>query len=322
VATLGREVWAWTKGLDMRVSTSEGTELAADFDLEWQGHGADLVLHSRSGSKSLNPRNPDYFQALEEILRRLGMVDATVAAIHIDSAVARKMPSDKRLLPLSYPIRPAQLPDIAALRREITRSQRTVATTGKSHGKGGNNHKRIRISIDFGSGSLSAEDLLTALEQADPSVPVAGRRYIRAKDSPTITPAGLFTVDPAVAERGLAGHASTQNALADLLRSCGREPFSPGPGEPDFDLAWKEQHTFCVVEVKSLTGTNATQQLRLGLGQVLDYREELAQQHVNVLAVLALEAEPPARWPTIAAAAGVRITWPPAWAGLDDLLSP
>lgn len=56
----------------MRVTAADGTQLDAAFDLEGQTYGADLILHSRSGSKTKNTRNPDYFAALEEILRRIG----------------------------------------------------------------------------------------------------------------------------------------------------------------------------------------------------------------------------------------------------------
>lgn len=126
-------------------------------------------------------------------------------------------------------------------------------------------------------------------------------------------PAGLFTTDAAVVERGLAAHARTQNSLAQTLEEVGRQPFCPGPGEPDIDLAWQEPHRFVVVEVQSLAGLNATQQLRLGLGQVLNYREALAHQHSNVQAVLALEHEPPARWQAIAASVAVLLSWAPEW---------
>ena len=36
-----------------------------------------------------------------------------------------------------------------------------------------------------------------------------------------------FTVDPAIVERGLRGHAETQNALADVLSKAGLTPRSP-----------------------------------------------------------------------------------------------
>jgi hypothetical protein len=195
-----------------------------------------------------------------------------------------------------------------------SQAQRTVARTGTTLGTGGNNHKRIRISIELAEHALTIDDLKVALHSLG-SLPV--RQYIPAPEDPTVKPAGMFTTDAAVVERGLAAHARTQNSLAQALEKAGRQPFSPGPGEPDFDLAWQEPDRFGVVEVKSLTGLNATQQLRLGLGQVLDYREALAHQHSNVQAVLALEREPPTRWQAIAASVGVQIRLSCCFRGRD-----
>jgi len=78
-----------------------------------------------------------------------------------------------------------------------------------------------------------------------------------------------FSVDPAAVERGLKGHADTQNGLASALRAAGIEPRSCQPPEPNFDLAWQRDETVFVAEVKSTTPGNEEEQLRLGLGQVL-----------------------------------------------------
>src|SRR5439155_4125074 len=87
-----------------------------------------------------------------------------------------------------------------------------------------------------------------------------------------------FAVDPAIVERGMRGHAQTQNALAPFARSRGGSPRSPRPDEPNFDLAWELHGVVCVAEVKSITEANEEKQLRLGLGQVLRYRQLLRQR--------------------------------------------
>jgi hypothetical protein len=106
-----------------------------------------------------------------------------------------------------------------------------------------------------------------------------------------------FSVDPALAERGLRGHTDTQNELASVLSSAGIEPrrgLRPGP---DFDLAWQKDGTVFVAEIKSITAENEEYQLRLGLGQVLRYRQRLmALRHDHVVAVLV--PEHPLRDPT------------------------
>ena len=93
-------------------------------------------------------------------------------------------------------------------------------------------------------------------------------------------------------ERGLKGHARTQNPLADWVQAQGLTPRSPAGSEPNFDLAWDEGSTTFVVEVKSITATNQEKQLRLGLGQVLRYRHTIAASGRDCVAVLAAEREP------------------------------
>jgi len=102
-----------------------------------------------------------------------------------------------------------------------------------------------------------------------------------------------FSVDPALVERGLKGHADTQNELAQVLHEAGVEPRSRRPGEPNFDLAWEARGSTFVAEIKSITYNNEEGQLRLGLGQVLRNRQRLlALGHQRVIAVLVPERAP------------------------------
>ncbi|MEK8227320.1 hypothetical protein NKG05_16350 [Oerskovia sp. M15] len=77
-----------------------------------------------------------------------------------------------------------------------------------------------------------------------------------------------------------------------------------------------------VAEVKSLTGADQSQQIRLGIGQVLDYavslRACLPHGIGTIVPVLVLEKEPidPDRWKAVAAVAGITLTWPPLFAEL------
>ena len=106
-------------------------------------------------------------------------------------------------------------------------------------------------------------------------------------------PALAAGVDPTLVERGLRGHTDTQNELASVLRNAGIEPRSCLPPEPNFDLAWQKNETVFVAEVKSITADNEEVQLRLGLGQVLRYRQRLsALGHDRVVAVLVPERQP------------------------------
>jgi hypothetical protein len=120
-----------------------------------------------------------------------------------------------------------------------------------------------------------------------------GASYRTAQPSPVPGGRQPFTVDPVFVERGLRGHADTQNALAQALREAGLDPRSPGPAGPNFDLAWENDGVVFVAEVKSITDNNEEEQLRLGLGQVLRYRQELASLgYEQVTAVLVPERSP------------------------------
>ena len=84
----------------MKLVNRVGQELDAEFvvePLDRDVPGFDVVLRSRSGGRnSANRRNPDYFEALEEILRRLAAADATILNIEVDSTVTRALPAAER----------------------------------------------------------------------------------------------------------------------------------------------------------------------------------------------------------------------------------
>lgn len=126
-----------------------------------------------------------------------------------------------------------------------------------------------------------------------------------------------FEVDPDVIDRGRTAHIETEGALADAVQKHGWTPESPGPGQPEFDLAWVAGDELYVAEIKSLTAANEIKQLRLGLGQVLDYRAILARGERRVVAVLAVERRPDAgRWAGVCEAHGVRLVWPEVFSSL------
>jgi hypothetical protein len=123
-----------------------------------------------------------------------------------------------------------------------------------------------------------------------------------------------FSVDPAVVERGLRGHADTQNALADAITAAGMTPRSPTANDPNFDLAWEADGTTFVAEVKSITAVNEERQLRLGLGQVLRYQSLLAGDEREVVAVLVPERPPhDSSWQTLCDDLGVLLVAPPSF---------
>jgi hypothetical protein len=146
-----------------------------------------------------------------------------------------------------------------------------------------------------------------------------GAAYRRAAPSPTQASEQPFVRDPNQIDRALQAHAATQNGLNDFLTASGARTWSPGPGEPDFDLAWVRSGVSFVAEVKSLTDGNEDRQLRLGLGQVLDYQELMAAFRPGVRAVLALERQPrDGRWLALCERHRVILVWPDTFPVLLD----
>ncbi|MEU5104809.1 MULTISPECIES: hypothetical protein [unclassified Streptomyces] len=142
-------------------------------------------------------------------------------------------------------------------------------------------------------------------------VPVGGAyRTVGESTPPVIARRGV--PDPDLVGRNFAVHSRLQNVLARAVVERGLEALSPGPADPEFDLAWRARDgELTVCEVKSLTSANESSQLRLGLGQVLDYQDQLLERAKTVRAVLWVEREPAElRWLGICRRAGVELAWP------------
>lgn len=141
--------------------------------------------------------------------------------------------------------------------------------------------------------------------------------FIGAPYRPVTASSGIGVVlierDPAAMERALAGHSRTQNLLADFVASRGFAPLSPVELSLQFDTAWETRSHVWVAEVKSMSEQNETIQLRLGLGQVLEYAWRLGHRHDRpTRAVLVPESEPHDHsWREVCETVGVVLTWPP-----------
>jgi hypothetical protein len=140
-----------------------------------------------------------------------------------------------------------------------------------------------------------------------------GRRYRRRDENVEVSSREVVTArDPDAAGRGLRAHNRLQNRLSDLVEAAGYIPIdSESPIDPAFDLAWFVEQTLFVVEVKSCTQDNQTQQLRMGIGQVLDYEDTLLARGHSVRPVLYLEEQPAdPRWSRLAQRHGIQLIWP------------
>ena len=146
-----------------------------------------------------------------------------------------------------------------------------------------------------------------------------GREYRRANPETRTARRDPFSVDPDLVDRALWSHAETQEALAEAVTAAGLVPRSPLPGEPVFDIAWEDNGTIVVAEVKSLTPRNEEKQLRLALGQVLRYAHLLGAKGQPVRRVIAAERKPTdGSWVDLAQCVGVLLVWPQTFATLFE----
>lgn len=161
---------------------------------------------------------------------------------------------------------------------------------------------------------------LLLIEEKAADLAAIGATYRPADEQTAVGSRDPFEIDPALVERGLRGHARTQNALAAAVLVLGAEPLSPKRGEPNFDLAWRLDGVVHVAEIKSRTDENEEGQLRLGLGQILRYRHQLERLlGEEVRAVIALESEPRDRtWEPICTQLGVRLCWAPDFNEIEN----
>ena len=78
----------------------------------------------------------------------------------------------------------------------------------------------------------------------------------------------------------------TINRLANFLKDENLEVFSSSAGAIKFDILWKQDETYFVGEVKSITNENEESQLRTALGQVLRYKSQLGLAGMECTAVI------------------------------------
>lgn len=111
----------------------------------------DLIYHHKAGRRGGERSvNSDYHEGLELLLGRLAKLNCSILGISVDSSVARALPSEERELDLAYPINLSEKTDVARLRRRITKAQKSVARRPDAKPGGGNDQKRIRITVSSG----------------------------------------------------------------------------------------------------------------------------------------------------------------------------
>ena len=124
-------------------------------------------------------------------------------------------------------------------------------------------------------------------------------------------------------DRGTAAHQRTLAMLVSHLSPTRAMALMT----PRVDIAWlsrAEPGLLYVAEVKSLTGRRQDQQIRLGIGQVLDYAQALRERSpdgvTEIRPMLVLERRPDehVRWCSVASSADIVLTWAPDFADVSS----
>jgi hypothetical protein len=128
-----------------------------------------------------------------------------------------------------------------------------------------------------------------------------------------------LAIDLEALDRASAAHERTVRGLAAALSSIDVEARLPDRRGPRFDLGWRRGRRLFIAEVKSLTGADEAQQIRLGFGQVLDYTTQLRLGEHRVQPVVVLERRPRSgRWLDLARETGVILDYGPKFPGVTS----
>ncbi|WFE99604.1 hypothetical protein [Micromonospora sp. WMMD964] len=145
------------------------------------------------------------------------------------------------------------------------------------------------------------------------------RPYTRAAASAVLPRQRSFDADAYRA--GLGEH---DRLCRELIERLGRTGLQAGAGlrGQNVDVAWRDASgRQFIAEVKSLVDGNQTEQLRLGLGQLLEYRHRLAILGVPVTAVLLVTHVHDRSWGQVCAENGIILVAADenvAWQSLDS----
>lgn len=143
-------------------------------------------------------------------------------------------------------------------------------------------------------------------------------QYVKANEKQNNVAKNWLTSNEALVKKTVQ-HNRLQNSLSTWLKKNGYEPDSTRALDKlVVDIKWKKANTLCVCEVKTL-GDEESNQLRLGLGQVLSYRFETQRienlnQKTIVKAVLAIDKKPSTKhsnlWEDLCHELDVLLIWP------------
>lgn len=170
----------------------------------------------------------------------------------------------------------------------------------------------------------AVEEAVAVAMPSAPGSPDFGQAYVPASGGVT-APDTVVSRNWDALDRATRAHAETQNALAAFVQERSLPVVKPRHGvDPAFDVGWRCAQGLVVVEVKTVTPQNRRQQVRLGLGQVLDYRWKVSESYdESVFGVLATNVPIEDDEAAFCAAVGITTASPATFAvDLAQLLAP
>jgi hypothetical protein len=143
------------------------------------------------------------------------------------------------------------------------------------------------------------------------------KRYLRANEDLIVTDSGkILSPDRSLLQAAHRQHNALQNKLAKWLQVQGLHPESQRAMDKyPIDIQWRIGSTLYVAEVKSISSSNQSSQIRRGIGQVLHYRFLADRQHenLNVVAALILPRKPDTDWLEVCGDVDILVAWPSAF---------
>lgn len=149
----------------LKLQTDNGMTLEATFELSTVPV-FEIVYHHKAGARgSARSVNVDYHAGLELLLTRLANLRMTILGIAVDSGIAHELEPVDRELALDFPILLNARSDFHELRLAITRAQKPVARRANAKIDGGNDQKRIRITLTADDPRLTYAKLRHLLQE-------------------------------------------------------------------------------------------------------------------------------------------------------------
>ena len=130
----------------LSLTRDDGTQIKAHLAVFEGAEWIEVVIDSAGGT-GVDAKNPEYAEAIEVLLIRLGNLEAVLIAVVLNSRPVAQVALNERVITLdeySYPVRLAAIPDASELRKAIASSSARQLSDSV---KGGNPRRRLSFLV-------------------------------------------------------------------------------------------------------------------------------------------------------------------------------